>query len=314
MAATTIGRATWTDGSSGTVINNARLQADVYDKIDAMIAAAITFGSTISAEGFGTYSFSAGGTGNNTLSIRNTTAGTTNASVIRAGNDTTINVGEFIATSTTYTTVGELIANALGIRGNTAGGISINANHASGAIRFGINASDRLKLTNAGTLISAPGGSFPTDPGVNLVLAGTTPLAAWYESDQGADGKWWTMSAAAGVLLIQVLNDALSSSTTAMSITRSGTTISAIAFGGPVSATSFSTNDLFFANGFALTEHFKVGIDTPGMALLTPEGDVVLFVDERGRLHANELTADLAELGWVRTTKEERYAMDTKAA
>ena len=42
MAASTISRATWTDdsgaGTDGTIINNARLQADVYDKIDAMFA------------------------------------------------------------------------------------------------------------------------------------------------------------------------------------------------------------------------------------------------------------------------------------
>ncbi len=43
MAATTISRATWTDddgtGTTGTIISNARLQADVYDKIDALFTA-----------------------------------------------------------------------------------------------------------------------------------------------------------------------------------------------------------------------------------------------------------------------------------
>ena len=42
MAASTISRATWTDddgsGTTGTIVNNARLQADAYDKIDAMFA------------------------------------------------------------------------------------------------------------------------------------------------------------------------------------------------------------------------------------------------------------------------------------
>jgi len=44
MANTTIPRATWTDddgsGTTGTIINNARLQGDVYDKVDAIFAAA----------------------------------------------------------------------------------------------------------------------------------------------------------------------------------------------------------------------------------------------------------------------------------
>src|SRR5256885_16742321 len=42
MAASVIGRATWTDddgtGTTGTILNNARLQADIYDKVDAMFA------------------------------------------------------------------------------------------------------------------------------------------------------------------------------------------------------------------------------------------------------------------------------------
>lgn len=47
MASTTISRATWTDddgsGTTGTIINNARLQADVYDKVDALFTGASTF-------------------------------------------------------------------------------------------------------------------------------------------------------------------------------------------------------------------------------------------------------------------------------
>lgn len=46
MAATTISRSTWTDddgsGTTGTIINNARLQADVYDKVDALLSGAAT--------------------------------------------------------------------------------------------------------------------------------------------------------------------------------------------------------------------------------------------------------------------------------
>jgi hypothetical protein len=49
MSSTTISRATWTDddgtGTTGTILNNARLQADVYDKIDALFA-----GSNITLE------------------------------------------------------------------------------------------------------------------------------------------------------------------------------------------------------------------------------------------------------------------------
>lgn len=44
MALTTITRATWTDddgsGTTGTILNNARLQGDVYDKVDGLFSAA----------------------------------------------------------------------------------------------------------------------------------------------------------------------------------------------------------------------------------------------------------------------------------
>lgn len=58
--ASVISRATWTDddgsGTTGTIINNARLQADVYDKVDAMFAgsgayATFTFGGAVQVDG-----------------------------------------------------------------------------------------------------------------------------------------------------------------------------------------------------------------------------------------------------------------------
>jgi hypothetical protein len=57
MAATVISRATWTDddgsGTTGTIIGNARLQADVYDKVDALFSGASTFefGGAVTIDG-----------------------------------------------------------------------------------------------------------------------------------------------------------------------------------------------------------------------------------------------------------------------
>ncbi len=56
MAASTITRVTWTDGAAGTVINNARKNSDIYDKIDEMLAGAGTYatlslGGKLSVEG-----------------------------------------------------------------------------------------------------------------------------------------------------------------------------------------------------------------------------------------------------------------------
>lgn len=60
MAASTITRTTWTDddgtGTTGTIINNAALHADVYDKVDQLMAGTgsyttLTLGGSLSVEG-----------------------------------------------------------------------------------------------------------------------------------------------------------------------------------------------------------------------------------------------------------------------
>lgn len=61
MAASTISRSSWTDddgtGTTGTIIGNSRLQADVYDKIDALLAGSspsvLTVGGRFRTEGAG---------------------------------------------------------------------------------------------------------------------------------------------------------------------------------------------------------------------------------------------------------------------
>ena len=91
----------------------------------------------LTVSGFGTSSFSAGGTGSNTLIIRNTTAGVANYGELRIPNDTNINVGLALhAYSSTYTTSGPEVASGVHLYGNGVGGLSISANNASGAIRF----------------------------------------------------------------------------------------------------------------------------------------------------------------------------------
>src|SRR5688572_29383117 len=110
MAATTISRSTWTDGALGTVIANARLQGDIYDKIDSLIGNAINFGGTVGSEGFGTHTFSAGGSGANSIAIRNTSAGTSNASMLLMGNDSGSSQGQIRMHSTTFTPSGSALA------------------------------------------------------------------------------------------------------------------------------------------------------------------------------------------------------------
>ena len=89
----------------------------------------------LSVTGFGTSSFSAGGTGGNRLQIKNTNAGTGNFAGIDLFNDSG-NLVEFWAHSSTYTTSGPNVANGVVVNAKGAGGLSISAENASGAIRF----------------------------------------------------------------------------------------------------------------------------------------------------------------------------------
>jgi hypothetical protein len=191
MAATTISRATWTDGASptGTIINNARLQADVYDKIDSVLANAITFGGIVTAEGFGTHLYSAGGTGGNILRVRNTSAGTGNYARVAVGNNATTELGILDAFSSTYTTSGDQIANGVRLISVGAGGLAVSANHASGVIGFYTASSANLRaqinaagqvLVGDGTAVSAPGLAFmaETDSGLWREAAGQWSLVA----------------------------------------------------------------------------------------------------------------------------------------
>jgi hypothetical protein len=158
MAATTISRATWTDDSGtpavpvgdGTVINNARLQADIYDKIDALFTASFTFGNLVNSEGFGTHLFSAGGTGANLIRVRNTSAGTGNYAGLSVLNNSSVGV-ELRVLSSTHGGSGFGSGNSGELISDGDGGLAIASSHASGAIRFYVNSTnERMRITNTG--------------------------------------------------------------------------------------------------------------------------------------------------------------------
>lgn len=59
-------------------------------------------------------------------------------------------------------------------------------------------------------------------------IYGTAPYIKFYETDAGADSKLWNIIANSSVLSVQAANDADSSSSNAIQVQRSGTTVSAI--------------------------------------------------------------------------------------
>jgi len=148
MAASTITRATWTNDTGtasapnldGTVINNTRLQNDVYAKIDEMFAGAgsyatFTLGGKLAVEGFGSHTISSGGTGGNILRVQNTTAGTGNFGQVLVLRDGSFGL-DLKAFSSTFTTSGASLQSGTKIESDGSGGMSIVTSDAAGVIRF----------------------------------------------------------------------------------------------------------------------------------------------------------------------------------
>lgn len=122
--------------SNGNTIEAAHIN-DVRREIEAIEDAllnGITHLLVSTAAGNNTFIASLAGT--QALSVRNTAAGTANAASFQAGNDVSAQAAIFRALSSTFTPSGSALASGLEILGQLAGGISLNANHASGDVRL----------------------------------------------------------------------------------------------------------------------------------------------------------------------------------
>lgn len=191
MAASTITRVVWTDGAAGTVVNNARKNSDLYDKIDQMVAGAgayatLTLGGKLSVEGFGDHAFSSGGTGAQSITVRNSTAGTTNYAALVLGNDGDAAAGNISHTSSSYTAATYIPQDGLVVHTHRVGGISIAATHASGTLRlYTGGTTERVRLDADGNL--AVGHASSSGRRLVVVGAGTATTAGITTED--GDGK-----------------------------------------------------------------------------------------------------------------------------
>lgn len=136
----------------GTVLN-AALWALLLTRINGCFSGAFTIGGVFGAEGFGSHTLSAGGTGANALVVRNTTAGAANYAGVAVGNDASAGLSRFLSMSSSYTTSGAFVANGTVMEGNGAGGVSIASTHASGTLRAYTNGTLRSTWDTDGTLI-----------------------------------------------------------------------------------------------------------------------------------------------------------------
>lgn len=160
MPPSTITRATWTDdtasGTNGTIINNARLQTDVYANIDLMFAGGgayttFTFGGLVAAEGLGTHNFTASGSGAQVLRVRNSSAGTGNYGSLEVGNDSTSWALRLVSTSSTFTPSAPYIANAGHVFAAASAGMLIGTT-AAAAVLFLTNSTERMRIGSGGQL------------------------------------------------------------------------------------------------------------------------------------------------------------------
>lgn len=164
MAATTITRTgvsltndTGTASSpngDGTLLNAAWCST-FLDRIDALFSGALTVGGVLSAEGFGTHSFTAGGTGANLLRVRNTTAGASNYAAVEVGNNAGTAALNLAALSSSYSSIaGYHVANAGHIEAQLEGGLTLAAYHATGVLRFfSGGVTERARFASSGHLV-----------------------------------------------------------------------------------------------------------------------------------------------------------------
>lgn len=122
--------------------------------LSGSLAGTPTFTGVFANTAFGTHSFSAGGTGDNSLQIRNTTDGASNYASLYLGNSGSATGSGFNYFAPSWTTSGRQVADGLELFVSTAGGMSVAATHASGAIRFYTGGTtERWRVETTGHLV-----------------------------------------------------------------------------------------------------------------------------------------------------------------
>jgi Chaperone of endosialidase len=159
--AVTIVRTPWIDddgsGTTGTVLNNA-IKTELYGQIDGALAQLVS-GSNglLNITTFGTNNIVSGGTGFNILSLGNTTAGAGNGASLGISTDASGGSVLLQSVSSSYTAAAPLLPGGSAIRGIGVGGLSLSAEHSTGAIRFYTGGTtERMRLGSDGKIAIGP--------------------------------------------------------------------------------------------------------------------------------------------------------------
>jgi hypothetical protein len=240
-----------------------------------------------------------------TLSVWNDGSGAAAGSQINIGNNSSETRATIAMLSTGFSSALQNQADSLVIASNGAGGLGIAAH--AGTIRFYTTAgTNRAAIDSTGIVLeNAHGfrvkntGAVPID---GFVISGTNNMTIG--SDNGANVGSTTISAGQGILFRNqgAQKMEIEASTGHLLATGSSQNIGKTAQRwGTAFVTSVDTGDVKFDNSFKLTEHDKVGVDKPGMALCNEDGEIVAFFDCDGTVYFRRY----AELGELKQKKPE---------
>jgi hypothetical protein len=126
------------------------------------------------------------------------------------------------------------LAVAYGGTASTALGTSLTNSGGTLNTIQGIRTTDAVQFLSFQAIGS---GSAPTTSTSNFkgwLAAGVEPVFSFVDASQAANARAWDFTLSGGVFTIRVVNDAYSSASAALSITRSGTAISLVEFGAGI--------------------------------------------------------------------------------
>ncbi len=145
---------------------------------------AATFTGLVSSTAFGSHSFSAAGAGGHSITVRNTSAGTSNLAAIYVGSDASATAGAIVQYSSTYSTVGWAVQDSTLLYGERPGGVSIAATDAAGDVR--LYSRNALALTLGASQAAAFTGTLAWGSGSAISSSSAIPLKASNETVSGA--------------------------------------------------------------------------------------------------------------------------------
>jgi hypothetical protein len=136
---------------------------------NATVGGTLGVTGAVTVNAFGTHNFIGSGVGNQAILIRNLLAGSGNYTTLGVGNDADPTLAILQSYSSTYASAGPSQANGCGLFCFGAGGLSLAALHATGAMRFYSNGVERARILPTGEVLvgaTATVGPFPNIMGI----------------------------------------------------------------------------------------------------------------------------------------------------